>query len=155
MAEEENKKRGRGRPQGAKNKIVKNLGILAKNNELSRNESKRLINLFIIKNLQKIEELSDQLSPSARAKLLTDLMKYSTTQANTDAQIQAQKKEKKQINEIKISYEKPQLPPAPVLQISSGDEDESEDITIQVDDDMENIDIQIDDIDEDDFDEPY
>ncbi len=137
MSQNEGNKRGR--PQGAKNKIVKNLGILSKNAELSAKESKRLINLFIIKKLQKIDELCDQLSPTAQARLLTDLMKYSTTQADVDSKVAQSKKEnKKQISEIKISYEKPQELPAPIdiTPIEEGESDEA--IT------NENIDVQID-----------
>ncbi|WP_166334616.1 hypothetical protein [Sphingobacterium chungjuense] len=144
MADDQNRnnnnggKRGRGRPAGSPNKL-KSVTVLAKNRELAREEVKKLINLFVIKKMQKIDDLYDSLGTRDQAKMLTELMKYSTPTSSKDVEVLAKENEKpKQITEIKISYEKPQADQKTIdiTPIEDADTDSIND----ADDDVEDID---------------
>lgn len=95
----------RGRPAGAQN-VKKSFSLLAKNEALARSETKRIINLFVIKKLQQVEDIFDAQSPTGKAKLLIELLKYATPTASKDVEVLNKGKDKKPITNITISYDK-------------------------------------------------
>lgn len=136
MAEEnENNKRGRGRPKNSPN-LNPSVKRLSADRELVKKTTNKKIGLFVVKQMDKIEELYADLTPSAKAKLLIELMKYSTTTYAQEVQLKnTVKEEKKQISKIEISYEKPvELPSAPI-EITP-----HEDVDIDSNEDAEDID---------------
>lgn len=139
---ENNGKRGRGRPKGSPNRL-KNVNKIVLNRQMASGEVKRLVNLFVIKKFQKIDELYETLDTRSQAKMLTELMRYSTPIAGREEDLLDKKNEKRQITEIKISYEKPmQLEENKPLEITP-----HQDIDIEGDDidDYENDDFNDDD----------
>ena len=139
MAEEnENNKRGRGRPKNSPN-LNPSVKRLSADRELVKKTTNKKIGLFVVKQMDKIEELYADLTPSAKAKLLIELMKYSTTTYAQEVQLKnTVKEEKKQISKIEISYEKPELP-EPVIEITP-----HEDVDIDSTDADEDIDVETD-----------
>lgn len=146
MAENENK-RGRGRPKNSAN-LNPSVKRLSADRELVKKTTNKKIGLFVVKQMDKIDELYKDLTPSAKAKLLIELMKYSTTTYAQEVQLKnTTKEEKKQISKIEISYEKPVELPEPI-EITP-----HEDVEIDSTDDADDIDI--DDTDIDDDNEPF
>lgn len=142
MAENENK---RGRPKNAPN-LNPSVKRLSGDRELVKKTTNKKIGLFVVKQMDKIDELYKDLTPSAKAKLLIELMKYSTTTYAQEVQLKSTaKEEKKQISKIEISYEKPVLPEP--IEITPHED---------VDNDSDNADeIDIDDTDIDDENKPF
>lgn len=131
--------RGRGRPKNSPNRNP-SVKRLSADRELVKKTTNKKIGLFVVKQMDKIEELYADLTPSAKAKLLIELMKYSTTTYAQEVQLKnTVKEEKKQISKIEISYEKPELP-EPVIEITPHEEidedidsDNADDIDVQED----------------------
>lgn len=90
---ENNGKRGRGRPSGAPNRL-KNVNKIVLNRQMASGEVKRLVNLFVIKKFQKIDELYETLDTRSQAKMLTELMRYSTPIAGREEDLLDKKNEK-------------------------------------------------------------
>jgi len=144
MSENENKKRGRPKNSANLNPSVKRLSA---DRELVKKTTNKKIGLFVVKQMDKIDELYKDLTPSAKAKLLIELMKYSTTTYAQEVQLKnTTKEEKKQISKIEISYEKPVLPEP--IEITP-----HEDVDYESTDDADEIDI--DDTDIDDENDPF
>lgn len=140
--EDDNGKRGRGRPKGSPNRL-KNVNKIVLNRQMASGEVKRLVNLFVIKKFQKIDELYNELDKRSQARLLESLLKYATPIAGREEDLLDKKNEKRQITEIKISYEKPmQIEENKPLEITP-----HQDIDIEGDDidDYENDDFNDDD----------
>lgn len=126
MAENENNKRGRGRPKNSPN-LNPSVKRLSADRELVKKTTNKKIGLFVVKKMDEIEKLYDDLTASAKAKLLIELMKYSTTTYAQEVQLKnTVKEEKKQISKIEISYEKPELP-EPTVDITPHEVIEDED----------------------------
>jgi len=124
----ENNENKRGRPQGSPN-INPTLKKLKNNRDLVKREVSKKAGLFVVKQMDKLDDLFDQLTPSAKAKLLTELMRFSTTTYAEEIKLKNIQKETKDIKEIKISYEKPSLPPAPVIiEYTDAEVEEDDDI---------------------------
>ncbi|MEJ5092793.1 hypothetical protein GEO21_22375 [Sphingobacterium faecium] len=144
---ENNGKRGRGRPSGAPNRL-KNVNKIVLNRQMASGEVKRLVNLFVIKKFQKIDELYETLDTRSQAKMLTELMRYSTPIAGREEDLLDKKNEKKQITEIKISYETPmQLEENKPLEITPHQDIDIDDNGDDIEED-DNIDFQDDEDDE-------
>ena len=143
--DDNNGKKKRGRPPGAPNRL-KNVNKIVLNRQMASGEVKRLVNLFVIKKFQKIDELYETLDTRSQAKMLTELMRYSTPIAGREEDLLDKKNEKRQITEIKISYEMPaQIEGNKPLEITPHQDidDEGDDI-----DDYENDDFNDDEDDE-------
>lgn len=127
MQENENNnggKRGRGRPTNSPNKQP-SLNRLKNNRELVKKEISKKAGLFVVQKMNDINELYKDLSPSAKAKLLIELMRFSTTTYAEEMKLKSIEKENKSkdIKEIKISYETPILPqPIQKLEIEDAQE---------------------------------
>ncbi|WP_313235710.1 hypothetical protein [Sphingobacterium multivorum] len=151
MAGNENNKRGRGRPSGSPNKIT-TMARMRNNRDLVKKEVSKKAGLFVVKQMDKLDDLYKDLTPSAKAKLLIELMKFSTTTYAEEMKLKHIEKENKgrDIKEIKISYEQPSLP-EPIIEdvqevqevqddsnIENENEDEADDIDfLEVDDEDE------------------
>lgn len=120
-------KRGRGRPSNSKNKQP-TLNRLKNNRELVKKEISKKAGLFVVQKMNEINELYKDLSPSAKAKLLIELMRFSTTTYAEELKLKHIEKESKSkdIKEIKISYETPILP-QPIQKIEIEDAQEVHD----------------------------
>ena len=152
MSENENNKRGRGRPSGSPNKNT-TLSRLRNNRDLVKKEVAKKAGIFVVKQMDKLDDLYKDLNPTAKARLLIELMKFSTTTYEQEARLKHIEKEKKagDIKEIKISYETPNLPePAP--KIEDAQIVHEEDTTHKKDDDGDDIDyVEVDDDDNEPF----
>lgn len=127
----------RGRPKGSPNKL-KSVTTLAKNRELAREEVKRLINLFVIKKMQKIDDLYDSLGTRDQAKMVTELLKYSTPTSSKDVEVLSKENEKpKVITSIKVVYEKPNSPEPTTIDITPHGDVDEDDLIINEEADQE------------------
>lgn len=126
--ENNSNKRGRGRPSGSPNKNT-TLNRLKNNRDLVKKEVAKKAGLFVVKQMNKIEELYENLTPSAQAKLLIELMKFSTTTYAEEMKLKHIEKENKSksISKIEISYEAPVALPAPapeeIIEIQDAQDD--------------------------------
>ena len=116
MAENENNNGGkRGRPKNSPNKVPSYNKLKNSSRDLINKETGKKIGLFVHYNMTKMQAIFDQLTPNQQARFLIEMAKFTTSTYAQEVQLKkGVKDEKKQISKIEISYQKPELPPAPI-----------------------------------------
>ncbi|VTP97635.1 hypothetical protein [Sphingobacterium daejeonense] len=139
-ANENNNGGKRGRPKNSPNKTPSYNKLKNSSRDLINKETGKKIGLFVHYNMTKMQAIFDQLTPNQQARFLIEMAKFTTSTYAQEVQLKkGLKEEKKQINKIEISYEKPEALPEPVIKITPHEEIEDIDST-----DADDIDVETD-----------
>ncbi|WP_185216307.1 hypothetical protein [Sphingobacterium mizutaii] len=143
-ANENNNGGKRGRPKGSENKTPSYKKLTRSSRDLINKETGKKIGLFVHHNMSKMQAIFDQLSPNQQARFLIEMAKFTTSTYAQEVQLKkGLKEEKKQINKIEISYEKPVELPEPTIDITPHedvdiDSTDADDIDVETDIDDNN-----------------